>query len=121
MVSVRSGDVLVCPEGDGEEAVQQSAQRRRQEGGKETQQQTHQLAGVRVVELVEEGRRQARDAAQIHDAGDTQVQIAGFLRQDLTNGAEHDDGAELDGGLDQLDDLIVHLAEPSFPPRTITR
>ena len=117
----QAGDVLVGPEGDGQETVQQTAQggggERRQQGDH----QTHEAGGIGVVELIEEGGRQSRDAAQIHDPGDAQVQVAGFLCQDLAHGAEQDDGAELDGRLNQLNNLVdAHLA-PSFPPRRMMR
>ena len=96
----------------------------RAEAGERRQQgdhQTHETGGIGIVELIEEGGRQSRDTAQIHDAGDAQVQVAGFLCQDLAHGAEQDDGAELDGRLNQLNNLVdAHLA-PSFPPRRMTR
>ena len=117
----QAGDVLVGPEGDGEKAVEQAAQRRGQEGRGEGEDEAEHRGGIRVVELVEEGGRQTGDAAQVHDAGDAQVQIAGFLGEDLTHGAEEDDGAEDHCRLQQLYQLgYAHLPSASFP-RTMTR
>ena len=118
----QAGDVLIGPEGNGQEAVQQSAQGGGQESGDEAHQQADDRGGVRIVELVKEGSCQTGNAAQVHDAGDAQIQVAGFLRQDLTDGAVHNDGAEADGGLQQADQLCKsHLCSASFPLRRMTR
>ena len=118
----QAGDILIGPEGDGQKAVNQAAQSGCQKRGDEGQQQTDNGGGILAVDLVEERGRKACNAAQIHDAGDTQVQVAGFLRQNFANGAVHDDGAEEHGGLEQLCQLSTcHFASPSFPDRRITR
>ena len=117
----QTGDVLVGPQGDGQEAVKQAAQSGDQERCQEGDQQAHKAVGIGVIELIEERGRQTRDAAQVHDARDAQVQIAGFLRQNFADGAVHDDGAEANRGLQQTDDKVTHLASASFLPRRITR
>ena len=112
----QAGDVLVGPEGDGQETVQQTAQGGGGERRQQRDHQTHETGGIGIVELIEEGGRQSRNTAQIHDPGDAQVQVAGFLCQDLAHGAEQNDGAELDSRLNQLNNLVdAHLAPPFRP------
>ena len=52
--------------------------------------------------LIHEGGRQTGDAAEVHDAGDAEVQVAGFLRDDLAERAEHDNRAEHDGRVQKV-------------------
>ena len=113
----QAGDILVGTEGDGQEAVKQTAQSGRHKSCKEAQQQCHDGNGVGSSIFIGERTGKAGDAAQIHDAGDTQIQIAGFLRDDLTKGAEEDDGAKHDGRHEQID----HLLSAPFFLRKITR
>ena len=93
-------------QGDGQKRVDQAAQRRRQEGGQQAQ--DHAYGNIRahpgpdaVDILIGEGGAQAGDAAEIHDARHAQVEVAALFRQDLAHGAEEDDGAEDDGGMQQ--------------------
>ena len=51
--------------------------------------------------LIEERADDAADAADIHDAGDAQVQVAGFLRQDLAGAAVEQRDALHDGPGDE--------------------
>ena len=103
----QAGDVLVRPQGDGQEAVDEAAQR----GGKERRDEAHDDAqrrvwldaGIGAVDVfIHEGGRQTGDAAEVHDAGDAEVQVAGFLRDDLAERTEHDDRAEHDGGMQKV-------------------
>ena len=75
-----------------------------------TQQQTDQGVGIRGGGLVGKGAGKAGDAAQVHNPRDAQIQTAGFLRQDLAQGAEQDHGAEDNSGLQQL----CHACVPPF-------
>ena len=102
----QTGDVLVRAQADGQEGVDEAAQGRRQEAG----QQAHEYAQGHVGRnarpdtvdvLIGEGGAQTGDAAQVHDARDAQVQIAALLGHDLAQGAEQNDRAEDDGGVQQ--------------------
>ncbi len=85
----QTGDILVGPEGDGEEAVEKSHQQRAQQrachGDGDGPEGDQGLTGHGL--LIEEGADDAADGANVHDAGNAQIQVAGLLRQDLTGGA----------------------------------
>ena len=110
-------DVLVGPEGDGQEAVDQARHAGGGEADDQGQQQPHDALGRGGMALIEEGGGQTGDAADIHDARHAQIQIAALLREDLAGGAEEDDGAEDDGRLNQRDQRI-HARSPPFPRKT---
>ena len=85
----KAGHVLVGPEGHRQQAVQQTHQQRAQQGAqhRDSNGQKAVHRGRRGGLLVEERTDDAADAAHIHDAGDAQIQVAGFLRQDLAGAA----------------------------------
>ena len=62
--------------------------------------------------LIEERADDAADAAHIHDAGDTQVQVTGFLRQDLAGAAEQQGDALHDRTGDERYKIKAHLLTP---------
>ncbi len=117
----QSGDVLVGPEGDGEEAENQGGQGPRQEGAENADAHGDYSAGPGSRRLfVVEHAPQAQGAAHEHDALHAQVQVAGFLRQDFPQGAEEQGRAIGDGGDDEGQEQtqeITHAAPPSFPRR----
>ena len=102
----KSCNVLIGPKRDREEAVDQRPQRRREEARHQGQGDGNEgdgrdPMGGAIDVLVHERGRKACDAAQVHDAGYAQVQIAALLGQDLAEGAVHDDGAEDDARVKQ--------------------
>ena len=63
---------------------------------------------------------EAAHGAEAHEAGDAQVQVAGFLRQDLAHRAVQDDGAVHDGGLEKGEEFHASASFPLLPPRKRT-
>ena len=104
-------DVLVGFEGNGEEAEQQAHQQRAnkaaESGDKSSKEAVHCLGRGQGL-LIEEGTDNAADAANIHDAGDTKVQVAGLLGDDLTGGAIKQGDAER--AMDYLAKAMIHAA-----------
>jgi len=103
----QAGDVLVRAQRDGQEAVDEAAKR----GGEERRDETHNDAQRRarldpcvdaVDVFIHERGRQTGDAAEIHDTGNAEVEVAGFLRDDLAERAEHDNRAEHDGRVQKV-------------------
>ena len=92
-----AGDILVGAQADGQEAVDQTARHRRQEGADERQDHAQRHIRVRGGVLIDIRAGEACEAAQIHDARHTQVQIAGLFRDDFAHRAVHDDRPEGDG------------------------
>ena len=100
----QAGDVLVGPEGDGEEAEEQGSQRAGQEGGGDGD--DHRQGGghrrARQL-LIVERRAQAQGAAHEHHALDAQVQVARLFGEDFAAGAVEQGRAVEDGGRDQVE------------------
>ena len=96
----KTGHVLVCTQRDGQKRVDDPAECGEQQRTKKAQQDAHDGVGA-AAQLIEEGRDQTADRAKEHDAGDTEVQVAAFFDDDLTQSAQHDNGAECDGGVKQ--------------------
>mgnify|MGYP000143755827 FL=1 len=75
----KTSDVLVCTQSDGQEAVKQTHERRaqnaREQGNEHCEERVHRLDAL----LIEERADNAGDAAGIHDAGDTEVQVAALF------------------------------------------
>ena len=80
-------------------AVQQSHQQRAQQGAQHGDAHRQQAVHLRRRDglLIEKRPDDAADAAHIHDAGDAQIQVAGFLRQDLAGAAVQQGDALHDG------------------------
>ena len=100
--------ILVGPEGNGQEAVDKPARHGGDNGAEKRQQYTDPAFGVRSGLFVIVRAGKARKTAQIHNARDPQVQVSGFFGDDLSHGAEHDDGAEGNGPHDPCDQIAVH-------------
>ena len=75
----KTSDVLVRTQSDGQEAVEQTHERRaqnaREQGNEHCEERVHRLDAL----LIEERADNAGDAADIHDAGDTEVQVAALF------------------------------------------
>ena len=90
VVSGKAGDVLVGAERDGQEAVEQAHQQASPTGEQSIgMPMARKRVHVRRRDglLIEERADDAADAADVHDAGNAEVQVAGFLRQDLARAA----------------------------------
>ena len=114
----QTGNVLVGPEGHRQEAVQQAHQQRAQQGaqhGDHNGQKAAHLVGGHGL-LIEERADDAADTAHIHDAGDTQVQVAGLLGEDLAGAAvQQGDTLHDRAGDEGYNIKIKHfLTPPSF-------
>ena len=113
----QTGNVLVGPQGHRQEAVQQAHQQRAQQGaqhGDQNGQKAAHLVGGHGL-LIEERADDAADTAHIHDAGDTQVQIAGLLGEDLAGAAVQQGDTLHDRAGDEGYNIKVHfLTPPSF-------
>ena len=107
----QAGHVLVGAQGDGEEAVDKPGQQRAQQAGAkrdgDSQEAVHVRRGGQGL-LVEEGADDAADAADVHDAGNAEVEVAGFLRQRLAGAAEEQRDALHDGAGNEGNE-IEHL------------
>ena len=113
----QTGNVLVGPQGHRQEAVQQAHQQRAQQGaqhGDQNGQKAAHLVGGHGL-LIEERADDAADTAHIHDAGDTQVQIAGLLGEDLAGAAVQQGDTLHDRAGDEGYNIKIHfLTPPSF-------
>lgn len=113
----QAGNVLVGPQGHRQEAVQQAHQQRTQQGaqhGDQNGQKAAHLVGGHGL-LIEERADDAADTAHIHDAGDTQVQIAGLLGEDLAGAAVQQGDTLHDRAGDEGYNIKIHfLTPPSF-------
>ena len=114
----QAGNVLVGPQGHRQEAVQQAHQQRAQQGaqhGDQNGQKAAHLVGGHGL-LIEERADDAADTAHIHDAGDTQVQVAGLLGEDLAGAAvQQGDTLHDRAGDEGYNIKIKHfLTPPSF-------
>ena len=111
----QTGDILVGAKRDGQEAVEQAAQRRGKECRNKAQQQRYDGNGVRGSIFIGESTGKAGNTAQLHDPGNTQVQVTGFLGDNLAKRAEEDDRTKYDGRHEQVDHL---LSAPFFLRKT---
>ena len=112
----KAGNVLVGPEGYGEEAVQkpheEGAQQRAQQGNSHRQEPNHILSGGNGL-LIHKCADHAADTAHIHDAGNAQIQVAGLFRKGFAGGAEEQRDA-LDHGSGDKGYKIKHCPFPPF-------
>ena len=116
----KTDDVLVCPEGDGQDTVDQTAEHRHEDGKQERDQDAQKSAGVlSCCFLIEEARDQARNSAHVHDAGNTEVQVPGFLCQDLAGCTEKDRNALHDGALYKCQNDFHYASSPFFLNSTL--
>ena len=95
----KAGHVLIGPQRHRQQAVQKSheqgAKQGAEQGNADSQQSAHSLCGGGL--FIEERADDAADAAHIHDAGDSQIQVAGFFGQNFT-GAAIEQGNALHNG-----------------------
>ena len=96
----QAGDVLVGAQGDGQEGVDQAAQHRGCNGAERGDQDADQAIGVGGGVLIGPGAGKTGKAAQVHNAGHAQIQVAGFLGHGLAQCAVHNDGAKGDSAHD---------------------
>ena len=112
----KAGNILVGPEGHGEEAVEkphkEGAQQGAQQGDAHCENTRHLSGGDGL--LIQERADNAADAAHVHDTGNAQVQVAGLLRDGLAGGAE-EQGDALDNGSGNKGCKIKHCGFPPFP------
>ena len=83
----KTGHILIGSEIDRQEAVDQSHEQRSQKTGEKRDQNGEQRNNIRFVGnglLVQEGTNDPTDAACIHHAGNTEIQIARFFRKRFT-------------------------------------
>ena len=120
----QTGDVLVGPEGDGEEGVDEGSDGAAQEGEEQSQDDGQHAAGAAGA-LEVEGSAQAHGSAHEHHALHAQVQVARLFRQDLTQGAVEQGHAVENGGHDQEQDRVAvdihYLATSLWLPRKMRR
>ena len=94
---------------------QQRAQQGAQHGDHNGQKAAHLVGGHGL--LIEERADDAADTAHIHDAGDTQVQVAGLLGEDLAGAAvQQGDTLHDRAGDEGYNIKIKHFLTPSFFP-----
>ncbi len=107
----QTGDILVGAQGDGQHAVDQSAQRARQQRAHQRDQKAHHGNRRHRRLLIEERARQTGNAAHVHHARHAQIQVARLFRQDLAVGSEENADALSDGLLNKGDN---HARWPPF-------
>ena len=110
----KAGHVLVCTQGDGQEGVNQTAQGGCDQGAQQGQNYADKGAGVGAEFFVIISAGKTGKAAQVHDTGNTQVQVARFFRQGLAQSAVHNDSAKRDGTQDPCNQT-AHTYLPSLP------
>ena len=91
------------PQGHGQETIQQPHQQGAEERTDQRDQHSQKRIKLRYMLLIQKRANHAADTAHIHNTGNTQVQVAGFLRQDLAGGAEQNRHALHHGTLEQRD------------------
>ena len=101
----KAGDVLIGAERDREEAVDQPHHKRAEERAAERNEHRERRVqrlgrGERI--FIQKRADDARDAADIHDAGDAEVEVTGFFGEDLAGGAEQQRNALHDGAADKF-------------------
>ena len=116
----QSGDVLVCPQRDGQKAVNQPAEERKPQRAQQGHKQAYGGVWLFHPGLVKEGANQPADGAQRHDAGHAQVEVAALFGQNFTHGAVENDGAKPDGGLEKRN-YLLHDGFFSFLLRRMMR
>ena len=99
----QTGYILVGPQGHGQETIQQPHQQGAEERTDQRDQHSQKRIKLRYMLLIQKRTNHAADTAHIHNTGNTQVQVAGFLRQDLAGGAEQNRHALHHGTLEQRD------------------
>ena len=100
-----TGHVLVGAERDGQKTVDQRGKQRADQAGKQRDQHTDRGNVDRGI-FIEEGPDHARYGADIHDAGNAEVQVPGFLGDDLAYRSEEQRRTEHDGAIEKLSDQI---------------
>ena len=109
-------DVLIGAQGDGQEAVDQRHQRRSDQGADKRNQ--HRDNGNHPVPhrlLVKERADHAADAADIHDAGNAEVQVSALFGDDLPRRSEQQRNPLPDGALDKCDNGCQHCLRLLLP------
>ena len=86
----KTGDILICSEGHSKETEKKSHQKRADQTKKRRDQ--HGQRGIQSIGrgkalLIKESADHAADAAHIHDTGNTEVHVAGFLGNDFAGGS----------------------------------
>ena len=81
---------MVCPECYSEEAEDKSHEAASDNGGQKRYEDAQRRVRIGAEMLVEIAAYDARDAAHIHDARDSKVQVAALLGEDLAGGAEEE-------------------------------
>ena len=109
----QTGHVLVGPEGDGEDAVNEGAQSGAQDGAHHGDEHGHHRVGVGHGLLIVVGPGQTGHAAHEHHALHAQVQVARLLGDNLAQGAEEEGRARQHGGHHKAEDFI-HCCAPPF-------
>ena len=107
----KARNVLVRAQRNRQEGIDQSAEHRHDQGSQDTQYHDQERRHAALADHVQ--NQAAARAAHAHDAGNTQVQVPGLFRQDLTCGTVHERGAECQR-VDQEIQPDVHLTA-SFP------
>ena len=102
----QTGDVLVGPEGDGQEAEDQRGDAAGDEGAQQTDEHRQKSTGRFHGLFVVEHTAKADGTAHEHDALHAQIQAAGFLRQHFAQRTEQQRRAVGDGGHHQCDEQI---------------
>ena len=113
----QTGDILVCPHGDGQEAVDKAHTQRAEHTGQQRDQNAKEridLGGGGKGLLIQECPNDAADAAHIHDAGDAQIQIAGFFGEGFAGGAKEQRDSLGDGSGNESKKIKHRLSPPSF-------
>ena len=111
-------DVLVGPEGDGQHGEDQGPQPRHQDGADQGDEEGDPGAGPSGL-LIEVHPGDPGDAPHEHHALHAQVQVAGFLRQQLSQQAEEQGSGGQDAGGEEVDE-VAH-AVSSFPSVSLWR
>ena len=87
----KTGYVLICTEGYGKESIDKTHKAGAEQGTKQRNKHRKEriyLAGGGQGLLIEEGADNTADSADIHNSGDTEVEVAGFFGDDFTGGTE---------------------------------
>ena len=115
----KAGHVLIGAQADGQKAVNQAAEHRSSESAEQRDHDAKRHVRVGSGVFIQISACEPRKTAQIHDAGNAEIQVAAFFGDNFAHRAVHDDGAEGDGAHDPCDKRIHQQTSLPAWPRKI--
>ena len=107
----KTGHILIGFERHGQEAIEQRHQKRTEKTAKQRNEHGKKVIHIFRTALIEKAADDAGNSADIHDAGDAEVEVAGFLRQNFAGRAEQKRRSLQDSALNKVDPS-AHFSSP---------